>query len=178
LTEKKHTIIVDIDGTLCSNVYTDLKPRTKPFCDPNLFTVKRKMKEFKESKLYLNSNHIINRLFQTYRVLLLTGRSEEFRWITNYWLSNKGFFYDKMIMTSVDWAIYENYVSFKLHHIFQEKPILVIDDDEFILGIVDTFYYRRMKTVHITGPQDWNYTQINNSIKEGIELKESLKKRS
>ena len=171
-TTKKLSIIIDVDGTLGDNVYTNKDKNLKYELEkenPDLFTDERKAEEFNNTKPFENSNHIINELFHKFKVILITGRAERFRAITNFWLGRYGYLYHQLFMIENDWDEYEVYLRFKLQHISTIKPILVIDDDLELIRQT-TLKFPNIQTYHITRETDWDSSIINSIIGKALLL--------
>ena len=118
------SIAFDFDGGLGPNQFTDNK---RSILD---YSLTEKMRGWTEMKPFPNAIPIVNVLFnQGFKVVIVTGREEKFRRVSEIWLKVYGFQYSQLIMIPKAWQTYGEYYQFKMDTIQSIQPVLVIDDD-------------------------------------------------
>jgi hypothetical protein len=158
LNDARQILIFDIDGALCELLFTMHKS------DSEISHVE-KFAKYKSVSPYLAAVRVLLRLRlewrKTYRVIILTGRSEPYRAITERWLRRHDFRYDDLIMMPIEWTTFEEYIAFKRKIIKSLRPALVVDDSQpFLDAIAD------LAPVYlITDESSWDYEKMLGKLK-------------
>jgi len=158
----KENIIFDFDGTLQSNVFSELsygEYLTIPF--------EEKVGRIKNSGYYESAKIIMNELKGKYNIYIVTGRSEDLREVSEEWLNKYNFIYDELIMIPEEWKTIDEYYTFKIKEVNNIKPIIVIDDSIVFLGKVIAFSFKVGNPIgvfYIRNEKSWNFKFLKNII--------------
>ncbi len=147
-------IATDFDGALGPNPF---------IADKQLivdYSIEEKIDGWTRMQPFPNAVDIINGFMnQSIVVVIVTGREERFRHISEAWLKLYGFNYSQLIMIPKAWQSYTQYTQFKMGIIKSLYPAVVIDDDfDLLIAIRQTI---GIKGHLITRNEDWDLQKIS-----------------
>jgi hypothetical protein len=165
VSSEKPKIICDLDGTLGKNIFSMNKELKSEFEreNPEIFTHESRIHQFENTKVYPNANFILNSFYDSHEIIILTGRSEKYRPITEFWLGKNGFIYHKLIMIEKDWETMNEYIQFKKKVIENENPVLVIEDDSEVIKRLFPIV-KPANSYLINSEKDWDLQKIKSII--------------
>jgi len=156
-------IVCDFDGTICELAFQ--------MYENNIIPLEEKIRVMKQVRPMLMAREVFLRLRlewrKEYKLVIITGRSEDCRKVSEEWLRRYNFRYDDLIMMEKSWETFEEYIQWKLEEIRELNPVMVIDDsDKFFERLMDVILENNlMIAIHgIMNEDSWNYENIMRKI--------------